>query len=230
VKCNLSERLEKSHRIAIYIATAFIAQIVVWYYVTPGPQLRGSCDLQTAIGGCVVAGLVFLFLPLSIGSKLLGRDANQLGLGLGDRSFGWKSVAVLAPIMVVGTVIGSSDPQIQAFYPIAGDAVADSITSLAVWFSAYLLFYISFEFFYRGFLLKGLSDLESRRSLILFVGIQAVCCFLIHIGKPQAELIASLPASILFGWIAWRSRSIWYNVAIHFAVGIANDLGAIAQS
>jgi membrane protease YdiL (CAAX protease family) len=38
------------------------------------------------------------------------------------------------------------------------------------------------------------------------------------------ELAAAFPASLLFGWIVLRTRSIWYVVAIHAAVGLALDL------
>jgi membrane protease YdiL (CAAX protease family) len=75
--------------------------------------------------------------------------------------------------------------------------------------------------------LRGLGEPVSTAAAWKVIGVQAVLCFLIHLGKPNAELIASLPASVLFGWIAWRSRSIWYGLVIHFAVGIVNDLGAM---
>lgn len=176
---------------------------------------------------CLVSVLTLLVVPLIISVTVLGKRPADLGLGLGDRSFGLKAVFWCAPAMMVGTWIGSSDPQIQSFYPIPGDSIGQSASDLLVWFSAYLTFYVSFEFFYRGYLMTGIDKRESGRIVWTYIAIQAVCCFLIHIGKPTAELIASFPASVLFGWIAWRSGSIWYGLLIHFAVGVVNDLGAI---
>jgi len=213
--------------LAVFIAVALIAQIIFWYYSMPGPQIRGANVLSQAIGCCVVAAITLLVVPSFVALVVLGKTATQLGLGSGDWKFGCKAIFWCAPTLVIGTWIGTGDPQIQTFYPIPGDSVGDSWGQMIQWWAAYLLFYVSFEFFYRGFLLRGWEVANHHRAAITVITIQAVCCFLIHIGKPNAELIASLPASFLFGWIAWRSRSIWYSVAIHFAVGIANDLGAM---
>lgn len=211
------------------IATALIAQALFWFYSMPGPQIRGHVDLASGVVTCLVSGLVLLLIPLLVATSVLKRTPKQLGLSKGDVSFGWKAMAICVPVMAIGTLMGSADPQIQNYYPIPGDAIGESLTWLLSWWLAYLLFYVSFEFFYRGFLLNGLTDLQTGTQIVGFIGLQAVCCFLIHIGKPNAELMASLPASIAFGWIAWRARSIWYGVLIHFAVGIANDLGALWQ-
>jgi membrane protease YdiL (CAAX protease family) len=36
-------------------------------------------------------------------------------------------------------------------------------------------------------------------------------------------LAAAFPASLIFGWIALRTGSIWYALGIHWAVGVALD-------
>lgn len=209
--------------LAVFIAVALIAQILFWCYSIPGPQLRGPCDLNQAMACCVVSAISLLVVPLVVALVVLGKTPTELGLGWGDRNFGCQAIFWCVPAIVIGTWFGSRDPQIQAFYPIPGDSVGDSWGMIIQWWGAYLLFYVSFEFFYRGFLLNGWEISNRNRYAITVNTIQTVCCFLVHIGKPNLELIASLPASFLFGWIAWRSRSIWYGVIIHFAIGTASD-------
>ena len=222
-----TRRFSNSVVVIWFIATAILAQIVFWAYSMPGPQLREAGNLNSAVGSCLVAAMVFLIFPLLISLFVMGQIPKQLGLGIGDWQFGWKASAFFAPVLLIGTWIGSADPQIKAFYPIPGEAVYQSFSETIIWIAAYLLFYVSFEFFYRGFLLRSLIDPETRIAILFIIGMQAFFCFLIHIGKPPVELMASLPASVLFGWIAWRSCSIWYGVALHFAIGVVNDLGAI---
>ncbi len=170
-------------------------------------------------------GAALLLFPAVI-ARRLQTTPRQLGMAIGDYRFGLKAVMLLAPVFMLGTLAGSGNAGIQAFYPVVGDSVGASPGWLAAWWLIYLLYYISFEFFYRGFLLRG----NQQAGMLWCIAVQAVFCFLIHIGKPAAELWASLPASIVFGWVAWRSHSIWYVVIIHYLVGVTNDLGALWQA
>jgi len=223
-----------ARRVILFAITAIVAQIAFWFLSMPGPQLRQPNDLWQAVICCGMALItlgVFPWVVLRTVSASVTEGAalslSNLGLGAGDRTFGMKAIFWCAPTMLIGTWIGGGDPAIQSFYPIPGDQIGQSAFDMLVWFSAYLVFYVSFEFFYRGVMIRGLGEPNSTRAAWVLILIQATCCFLIHLGKPNAELLASLPASVLFGWIAWRSRSIWYGLAIHYAVGIVNDLAAM---
>lgn len=223
------QRLSGQFRVAVYLATAILAQVVFWWFSMPGPQLRQPASLSLAISCCLVAVVTLLLGPGLVATHGLRRTAAQLGWGWGDASFGWKALVVCGPLMVIGTLLGATDSQIQEYYPIPGKGIGNSLAALLSWWLSYFLFYVAFEFFYRGFLLRGLSDLSTLGSLTTFLILQALCCCGIHIGKPTAEVIASLPASLVFGAIAWRSRSIWYGTMVHFSVGIANDAAVLWQ-
>lgn len=213
-----------SGTVAIWLAIP-ACQILFWLYSMPGPQLNGHGGFSDGVMACLVS-VVTLFLIPALVASLAGIPLRDLGVAMGDRRLGWLAVLVVGPLFVIGTLIGSRDQGIQAFYPVSGDLIGQSGAALLVWLGFYLLYYISFEFFYRGFLLRVFES----RGMLFCIGLQSLFCFLIHIGKPEAELWASLPASVVFGWIAWKSRSIWYGVIIHFLVGIANDLGALWQT
>ena len=218
-------RWEMAQSDYLYWAVALGVQALFWWFSMPGPQLRGEVSFTAAMLACAWSVVTLFLIPAGF---LWLRQVSlwQLGLGSGDWRFGIKAFAICAPAMLVGTWVGSYDVAIQDYYPIPGDQNLASVSSKLMWWLAYGTFYFSFEFFYRGYLLRG----SGSPNWVLCCGIQAVCCFLIHIGKPPAELFASLPASILFGWIAYRSRSIWYVFALHFAIGVTNDLGALWQA
>ena len=226
-KLGSSIPVNPAYSTTLFVGIIVLAQAGFWFYSMPWPQIQEPQNLKTACMSCFIAAMVLLVIPLLIARVVFRRGFFELGLGPGDFQFGWRAIFWCAPAMVIGTWIGSGDAQIKAFYPLPGDSIGDSAADMVVWFSVYFLYYVAFEFFYRGFMLRGLQQFDSTRYMWRLIAIQAILCFLIHIGKPNAELIASLPASVLFGWIAWRSRSIWYGLAIHFLVGVVNDLAAM---
>ena len=106
-------------------------------------------------------------------------------------------------------------------YPLAKSLLSDQ-SNLLLYQSAYIIFYyFGWEFFFRGFLLFGLKDRFGDINAIL---IQTISSCLIHIGKPEGEILGSIIIGILFGIIALRTRSIWYVFLIHAAIGVFLDL------
>ena len=84
-----------------------------------------------------------------------------------------------------------------------------------------LLYYIAWEFFFRGFILFGLKTKFGAINAIL---IQTISSCLVHIGKPEGEIIGSIIVGVIFGVIVLRTRSIWYVVLLHAAIGVLTDL------
>lgn len=171
----------------------------------------------------VAAGL---FLVIPVITIAVSRDRfDRFPIGIGDYRYGLVSVCVVAPLFALLIYLGPIDESMHSFYPVSGDEVGESVAIYGSWAIWYLLFYIAFEFFYRGFLLFATDDLDWLTCLMIHL----LCCTLIHVGKPFMETAASIPASIIFAWIVYRTRSIWYAVAIHFVVGISNDLCILLQ-
>ena len=160
--------------------------------------------------------LVIPFLSILISQG----KVSALGLQLGDWKFGLLSIALITPLFVVAIVLGSGDASYKALYPLPGGEIQNDTMLFARWVGWYAIFYLSFEFFYRGFLLMGIDELDWETAFLM----QLFCCVLIHVGKPFTETLASVPASILFAYVTLRTRSIWYAFVIHLCVGITNDI------
>ncbi len=91
------------------------------------------------------------------------------------------------------------------------------------WQVLYALQFLALEFFFRGYMLKGLSHKFGYGAI--FVMIVPYC--MIHYPKPIPETLGAILAGIALGTLAMRLRSIWGGVVIHVGVAMTMDWLAI---
>ena len=123
-------------------------------------------------------------------------------------------VAGMVPVLVWVSTFSS----FQAKYPFYDDAV------MGGWhFWGFQLFYglqfLGVEAFFRGFMLFGLE----RRLGWYAIPIMVIPYVMIHFGKPAPETFAAIIAGVLLGWMALRTRSFLWGVALHWSVAITMD-------
>ena len=70
------------------------------------------------------------------------------------------------------------------------------------------------EAFWRGFLFFGLEEKFGIYAIL----IQMIPFVLLHQGKPFIESVGAVFGGIALGYLAYRTRSIWYGIIIHFVV------------
>lgn len=157
---------------------------------------------------------------------VLGFGPRQLGLGRGDWRYGLKFCVLAIPLLVVPiTFAGSYTPDVALQYPAAKDAL-QSPGRFAIYTAFYLLYYVGWETFFRGYTLFGLAKRFGAWAAIL---IQTIPSTVIHTsivasGKPFAETMGAVPTGIVLGWLTVRTGSIWYAFAIHASLGVLTDL------
>lgn len=98
-------------------------------------------------------------------------------------------------------------------------------TDLLAWEAAYAVQFFALEFFFRGFLLRGLA--AEMGSMAVLVMVIPYC--MIHYGKPLPECLGSIIAGLTLGVLAMDTRSIWGGVTIHVAVAWGMDFAALGQ-
>ncbi len=225
---DLAQLFDRKHaRLWFLLTAALLLQAGFWYLGSPGPALLAfqPRDLPSAI--VIIAwSLVLLLAVPALLSALLGVDLRHLGLRLGDWRYGLGAAIAGVVIAVPLMYAGSFDAGLQATYPWAGAWVGSNIGTVVAWVLLYGLYYVAFEFFYRGFLQRVVADAWGAPQGIW---VQTLAATLIHLGKPLTEVIAALPASLLFGVIALRSRSVLYSTIIHLAIGMSIDLFVLAH-
>jgi len=164
--------------------------------------------------------LLFGLIPLLIIRYVFNEPVSSYGLQMGDTSFGWKSVAILGPLFVLSAFPSSTMPDFLSEYPLYPGAGTTTGT-FAIHALTYLVFYIGWEIYFRGFMQFGLRASFGDWNSIL---IQVMASCLVHIGKPAAETYSSILGGLVWGILAFRSRSIVYGLVIHWLLGVALDL------
>ena len=132
----------------------------------------------------------------------------------------WALLAI-AVIVIPSAYHASTLSPVLAEYPLPRALLQNQQLLPAYFTGLFFLYYLPWEFFFRGFLLFGLKD---RYGTVPAILIQTISSCLVHIGKPTPEMIGSIPFGIIFGIIAIRSRNIWIVVLLHAALGIFTDL------
>jgi membrane protease YdiL (CAAX protease family) len=209
------------------LALAPILPTLNWYFArsdTIGLIGHGGAWLRVSgpeWSGLVAFGVTFVVLgivPALLTSPIYGKSPWQLGLGAGNVNTGMPLLGLGVAIAIAVAYASRTSPELAAVYPLGSPSLA--WRSWIPHVVGYGLYYLGFEYFFRGFLLFGLTPrLGPAAANVLQAGIVTMA----HLGKPDIELAAAFPASLIFGWIALRTGSIWYALGIHWAVGVALD-------
>jgi membrane protease YdiL (CAAX protease family) len=188
------------------LAAGFLLLAVVLfrnYDVLPrfGPIDPRSLRNQ-ALERVVLFGLVALAVLLA-----LREDPRRYGLGRGDARRAVALGALAMAITVPAIVLIASVPGIREWY-------APSMTTLPDVLLTNVLDLVPTEFLLRGFVLFALL-----RAIGPFAVVVALVPFvMIHIGKPDLEALSTLGGGLVFGWLNWRTGSIWASATYHVAI------------
>jgi len=170
------------------------------------------------------AFFVLMLLPwaiVQVTNRFVREDDRvpSLGLGLGDWRVGIPACALFYGVMVVllAFVIWTQD--FRGKYPLYEDADR-SIAMFLSYELAYALYFVAWEFFFRGFMTFSLE-----KTLGVWTAFVQMLPFVVmHFGKPDLESMSSVFGGIALGWLALRTRSIWYGVFIHAATAVTLDV------
>ncbi len=170
--------------------------------------------------------VLFFAAPALFMRLRMKRPWSLEGFGAGDHRFGLKACALALPLAVLPAALaGSWMPDVRQEYPLLRllHARRDLVVPYEI---AYVtLYYTSWEFFFRGFLLFPFRDAFGGGAA---VAIQTAFSCLAHIGKPEGEILGSIPAGVLLGMLALRTGSFWYGFVLHAALGVLTDLFVLA--
>jgi len=164
--------------------------------------------------GFVLLGLIpMLIVKLGFRERL-----RDYGVGVGTPLYTFRSILLLVPLfMVAGFMAASrlglhdeliSNPQLGKTMPFGLHACL------------YLLFYLGWEFQFRGFLLRGLAGNMGQTNAIL---IQVMASSILHLRDPALETFGAVAGGILWGMLAFRTNSLLSGMLQHAALGLAVD-------
>lgn len=149
--------------------------------------------------------ILYFLIPIGITLFVFREHPREFGFQWGDWKAGLALTAIgillIAPVLWLVT---RGDAAMQNYY-------RSQVTGLP-WSTLADLF--GWEFFFRGWLLFGYA----RRFGSHAIWLQAVPFALAHAGKPEIETFSTIFGGFVFGWVAWRTRSMVYPLAIHWFV------------
>ncbi|MBI4417405.1 MAG: CPBP family intramembrane metalloprotease [Ignavibacteriales bacterium] len=188
----------------------FLSDIIVL-----GGTPEWTAALYVFLSSFILLGLV----PFIVIRFVFKEQLSLYGWQLGDARFGLTALAILAPLFVASAYPSASMPDFMAEYPLYRGA-GTGWNTFALHALSYGLFYVGWETYFRGFMQFGLRSTVGDWNSIL---IQVLASCLVHIGKPAAETFSSILGGLLWGILAFRTRSILYGLAIHWLLGVALD-------
>ena len=130
-------------------------------------------------------------------------------------------VLVLWALMIPIIYVIHDNPSFRNTYPRL-DAAATSPEFYLLFEAFYLVKWIAWEFFFRGFMLFGLQKDFMRRAVL----VSTIPFALMHYGKPELEMASAVIAGLILCFISLRSRSIWPGVLLHWLVASTMDFFA----
>ena len=173
------------------------------------------------------AFVLFFVFGLIFSKFIIKNPLRETGLCFGNWKLGLILCAIataVIPLLGLSTVL---DEGMKGTYPLIDFNKYSSWYYILGYFGSYLLYYIGWEFLFRGI---GLFNLQkgglSPLSAIL---ITTLISALIHtsiagFGKPMIETLSAIPAGLIFGYIAYLTKSIYYGLYMHILIGFSTDL------
>lgn len=190
-----------------------------------GLQGRWNLDFYSTIYEYITAFLLMFWIPFFILKMIFKKKLRDFGFGIGDARYGLRFMAIAFPFLVWAVYVGSSQAGIQSEYPLSKSSM-EHLHLFIIVEVFYLVYYIGWEFLFRGFMLFGLEKRFGALSAIL---IQTIPSAIVHIGKPASESFGAIFAGLVFGYLAIRTRSILYPLILHAIVGLGTDIFVILR-
>ena len=164
--------------------------------------------------------VIYFLLPIALILAVHRKPLRHFGMGAGDWRFGLKISLLFYLVMVPILWIVSDTAAFQSVYPHCA-IVRTDWTLLLVYELAFLLYFIGWEFIWRGYVVFGLAPHTGGAVAVL---VQMIPFVILHYGKPLPETIGAIVAGIALGALSLRVRSFWYAVLIHWSVMLTIDV------
>ena len=198
------------------LAAAFAVLHGIWgtrkFFRKEAAEVLGlpASGLWPEVYSDVAQFLLGFVIPVVVLRLAFRQRADQMGLGLGDARMALALAVLYAPAVAVACWLLSSTDSFLDKYP-GFDGAKDAWTVFLGYQLSMLVYWIGWEYLWRGFVLFG-----TRHTLGVYaIFVQMIPFAVLHIRKPPAEALLSIPGALILAVIVWRCRSFWIAVPIH---------------
>jgi len=173
-----------------------------------------------------MAFVFFFVLSIPVVKLVTKQKFADIGLNFKEKKLNIKIILlalVIAPIVSLSAV---GDPQMKALYPLSGELVFASAKYFLLYYLSLLAYYFGWEYMFRGF---GFFNMSSRYGPALAIAFSTMISALVHssiagFGKPMTETFSAVFGGFILGFIAYKSKSIFPSMAVHFLLGFSLDM------
>jgi membrane protease YdiL (CAAX protease family) len=213
--------------IIIFVSVA-VLQTISWYYTSrkffrlnlfPLYQNNADVYLYEYVYWFVGDFVTLFVLSIIIIKFVLRESPKDYGLQIGELKIGLIFSTVFLFVMIILIWFFSATSSFSEKYP----HLLSSRSSWEIFFfyeTGMLIYMVSWEFIWRGFMLFGLKEKFGYYSVL----IQMIPFVILHNGKPVAETFGAIAGGIAMGVLAFRTNSIIYCVITHSGVMFTIDL------
>jgi membrane protease YdiL (CAAX protease family) len=208
-------------------------------------------DLPVYLSRFALSFLLLGIIPF-LTAVILKEKPKSLGLRSPFPRLKWYLYLFFFFASLAAGFLGALTPDLFGYYPFSKTIVTliggQGIHYLFLHYVLYFfLYYVPWEFFFRGFLIfpflklikengENQADAAASRAKNKNAGIIAVMIFfqiipsaMLHFGHPLSEQISAVAAGILFGFIAYRTKSIFPGLLVHATIGLSLDTFIIVR-
>ena len=154
----------------------------------------------TALERAIIFGLA----PLCVVIAVFRDRPSRYGLAVGDWRAGLALMVVGCAVMTPVVLWFATLPDVVAYYAPSAEPLPGLLVTNTLDLSAG-------EFLFRGFLTFTLLRAMGPAGVLV-----ATMPFVYaHLGKPELELFSTLAGGLVYGWLAWRTRSILWGTIGH---------------
>ncbi len=180
------------------------------------PPVRA--ELYSYLYSHVAAFSFLLLIPLVLSWLFLKKSPRDHGFRFRTASREFKIVLVLFLLFLPVVFILSRTAGFSENYPKLG-IIRDSFSLFMLYQGAYLVKWVAWEYFFRGFLLFGYKERFGDSAIL----ISTLPFVIIHWGKPEPEIFASIAAGLILGRLALSGKSFLPGTLLHFLIAASMD-------
>lgn len=148
--------------------------------------------------------VLFLLVPMAIVAFAFRDRLADYGLRLGSWRWGLGLALIGCAVMTPIVIAVGANPDFRSYYSVSSATTGDLLLTN-------ILDLVPTEFLFRGFLMFTLLRAIGPLGLI----VAQLPFVFAHLGKPEIELFSTLFGGSVFGWLNWRTGSIWWSALAH---------------
>ena len=203
-----------------------ILAVSVWkYFAFPHFVSKPTlADFWLGATPLLAALILFGLIPMGIVKWGFREQLADYGLRIGIVHRTFRTFLLAMPVIVMIAILIGHHSALHEVYPL-NEVLRPQHTKIGVGLFVihsicYLGYYFGWEFLFRGFMQQGLSE---RCGVPTAVLVQTMASTMLHYGHPAGEIFGAIIAGLLWGFLAYRTRSILSGFGQHALLGIVLD-------